>query len=135
MNAKRAVYRAGLLLLLAAQAAFAQAAAPKTPEDVFNPYQAEKDVEVGRYYLKEKNYDAAIARFESAIRNKPGFAMPHKLMGEAYEGKGEPEEALRFYRLYLKILPAAQDAEKVQKRIARLEAAVKRAAARRKTAS
>jgi outer membrane protein assembly factor BamD (BamD/ComL family) len=134
MTTMHPVRGAGLLLLAVAvaQPVFAQSAPAKSPEEVFNPYQAEKDLEVGRYYLKEKNYDAAIARFESSIRNKPNFAMPHKLMGEAYEGKGELAEAVRFYRLYLKILPAAQDAEKVQKRIARLETAMKRAAERRK---
>jgi outer membrane protein assembly factor BamD (BamD/ComL family) len=31
-------------------------------EIAYDPYKAEKSLEVGRFYLKKKNYDAAIGR-------------------------------------------------------------------------
>ncbi len=90
------------------------------PEGTFDPYRAEKNVEIGRYYLKKGNYDAAIERFEEATRYKPRFAIPQRLLGEAYEKKGDKAQALQAYQKYLEILPHAADADKVRKRIARL---------------
>jgi tetratricopeptide (TPR) repeat protein len=98
----------------------------------YDPYRAEKSLEVGRFYLKKKNYDAAIDRFQDAIRHKPNFALPHKLIGEAYEKKKEYEKAVEFYGKYLDILPQAEDAADIRKKIEslnrKIEAARKRAA-------
>lgn len=91
------------------------------PEETFNPYRAEKNVEIGRYYLKKGNYDAAIERFEEAARYKPRFAVPQRLLGEAYEKKGDKAQAVQAYQKYLEILPHASDADKIQKHILRLK--------------
>jgi tetratricopeptide (TPR) repeat protein len=97
--------------------------ANETPrsEETFNPYRAEKNIEIGRYYLKKGNYDAAIERFEEATRYKPRFAIPQRLLGEAYEKKGDKTQAVQAYQKYLEILPHASDADKIQKHIARLK--------------
>lgn len=93
----------------------------------FNPLKAEKNLEVGQYYLKRGKYDAAIDRLKDALKYKSNFAAPHLYLGQAYEKKGRPEEAVQHYQRYLEILPSAQDAKKVQKRIAKLEARVAKA--------
>jgi Tfp pilus assembly protein PilF len=112
------------------------ARAQQPSEPAFNPYQAEKEVEVGRYYLKKGNYDAAIQRFMQALKHKPNFARPHRYLGEAYEKKRELAQALGHYREYLRILPQAPDARQVQKRINKLTARLEQEAARaRKPAS
>src|SRR5512146_853758 len=37
---------------------------------VYDPHKAEKDVEVGDFYFKRKNYPAAISRYRSALNWK-----------------------------------------------------------------
>ncbi|MGH9792570.1 MAG: tetratricopeptide repeat protein [Candidatus Acidiferrales bacterium] len=101
--------------------ATAQAAGTAQQEAEFDPLKAEKNLEVGKYYLRRGNYDAAIDRLKDSIRYKSNYAEPHRLLGEAYEKKGEREEAVRYYKKYLEILPAAEDAGKVTKRITKLE--------------
>ncbi len=101
-------------LPLAAQTPAAQ------QETEFDPLKAEKNLEVGKYYLRRGNYDAAIDRLKDSIRYKSNYAEPHRLLGEAYEKKGEPEQAIRYYKKYLDLLPAAEDAEKIRERIEKL---------------
>jgi tetratricopeptide (TPR) repeat protein len=102
---------------------------PKEP--VFDPFHAEKSVEIGEYYMKKGKYDAAIDRFQDAARYKPGFAKPYRLMGEAYEKKGDKAGAVKAYQKYVEILPTAEDAPKVRKRIEKLSRDLQRAARRR----
>ena len=120
--------RGGLLLALFSwsMGVFAQV----NQDSPFDPFRAEKSLEIGEFYLKKRNYDAAIERFKESIRYKPNFALPHRLLGEAYEKKGDPAEAVKNYRKYLEILPVAQDAEKVRKRIEKLSRTLERKAKR-----
>jgi tetratricopeptide (TPR) repeat protein len=92
---------------------------PEQP--VFDPLHAEKSMEVGTFYMKRGNYDAAIDRFVDATHFEPRLARPWKLLGEAYEKKHADASAVESYKKYLEILPRAEDAEKVKKRITALE--------------
>ena len=87
----------------------------------WNPLQANKDMEVGTYYLKKGNYDAAIDRFEEAARLQQGFARPYLKLGETYEKKKEWAMAVASYRKYLALFRTAPDAKSVRKRIEGLE--------------
>ncbi len=99
---------------------------PRPAEEVYDPYHAEKALEIGEFYLKKGDVDAAIDRFQEAIRLKHDFARPRLLLGQAYERKDEKRDALRYYREYVKILPKAPDAAKVRKRIEKLSAELER---------
>jgi tetratricopeptide (TPR) repeat protein len=123
-----------VLLLTSAGAAGALQISPSTPpppppsetppepaKPVFDPLHAEKNIEVGTFYMKKGNYDAAIDRFEDATRLQPSLAKPWRLMGEAYEKKHAYGRAVESYKKYLTVLPGAEDAAKVKKRIAMLE--------------
>jgi tetratricopeptide (TPR) repeat protein len=125
--ARRFVAALALLLPMTGGHALAQDPVP------WDPYRAEKAVEVGRFYLKKKNYDAAIDRFLEAISHRPEYALPHRLLGEAYEKKGSKEEAVKYYEKYLEILPQANDAEKVRKKIEALKQGIKRERADKKS--
>lgn len=104
-------------------------AAPAEDESVltpWDPHKAAKDVEVGQYYLKLKNYRAALERFNHALTYKPNDA-------EAIFGLATTQEKLDLlsladqnYRKYLEILPngpKSKDAEEGLKRVEPLAAA------------
>lgn len=94
-------------------------AAPSEP--VFDPLHAERSVDVGTFYLRTGKVDAAIDRFVEAAHYEPSLAKPYRLLGEAYEKKGAYPSAIESYKKYLELLPTAEDAKKVQKRVAQLE--------------
>jgi tetratricopeptide (TPR) repeat protein len=94
---------------------------PPPPEEPrFDPLRAEKSVEVGLFYMRKKDYDAALERFQDAAKAKPGFAKPYELMGDAYEKKGMRAEAVKSYEAFIKIVPSSPDAERLRKRIEKL---------------
>ena len=94
------------------------------PEDdpAWDPFHAQQDIDVGTFYMHKGDIDAAISRFEDAIRLRANFAKPRLLLAEAYEKKGDKSEAIRYYKEYLKVLPDAPDSKKVQKKIEKLSA-------------
>ena len=92
--------------------------APDQP--VWDPLRAEKDLEVGQYYMRKGDVDAAIDRFQDATVAKPGYAIPFRYLGEAQEKKGLKKPAIKSYQRYLDLVPHADDAEKVRKRIEKL---------------
>ena len=94
-------------------------------QPMWDPLRAEKDLEVGQYYMRKGDLDAAIDRFQDAIVAKPGYAVPFRYLGEAQEKKGLKKEAIKSYTRYLDLFPSADDKEKIQKRIDRLWKEVK----------
>jgi tetratricopeptide (TPR) repeat protein len=92
--------------------------APDQPK--WDPLRAEKDMQVGQYYMHKGDVDAAIDRFEDATTAKPGYALPFRLLGEAQEKKGLKRQAIKSYTRYLDLYPKAEDKDKVQKRIDKL---------------
>lgn len=94
------------------------------PSDVhkYDAYNAEKDIDVGNFYLHKGDIDAAIPRFEEAAALQPKAGKPRLLLAECYEKKHDPANAAKYYREYLKVYPNAPDAKKIQKKIEKLEA-------------
>lgn len=99
-----------ILVLLPAAVRAQSAPAP-------DPYHAHRDVEVGRFYMKRGDLDAAMNRFLDAIKLMPAYAEPLRLLAECYVKKGDKNAALKYYREYLKVFPTAPDAAKVEKKI------------------
>ena len=98
--------------------------APDQP--TWNPQRAEKDLEVGKYYMKKGDVDAAIDRFEDATVAKPGYAVPYLYLGEAYEKKGKKKPAVKAYQRYLDLYPHAEDGDRIRKRIEKLNQEIDR---------
>src|SRR5256712_4869642 len=96
--------------------------APDQP--TWNPLRAEKDLEVGQYYMKKGDVDAAIDRFQDAALAKPGYAIPFRFLGEAQEKKGLKRDALKSYTRYLELYPRAEDKDKIEKKIEKLRSEV-----------
>lgn len=89
----------------------------------WNPHRAAKDVEVGDYYFKRKNYRGAEGRYRDALYYKPDDAVSTYRLGQICETTGRSAEAIQFYQNYLKILPHGPYAEDAQKALRRLQAA------------
>jgi tetratricopeptide (TPR) repeat protein len=89
-------------------------------QPTWDPLRAEKDLEVGQYYMRKGDLDAAMDRFQDATTAKPGFAVPFRFLGEAQEKKGLKKQAIKSYQRYLDMVPHADDGEKVKKRIEKL---------------
>src|SRR5712691_3345510 len=98
--------------------------APDQPS--WDPLRAEKDLEVGQYYMRKGDVDAAIDRFQDATTAKPGYAVPFRYLGEAQEKKGLKKEAIKSYSRYLDLYPHAEDGDKIRKKIDKLRSAVER---------
>ena len=100
--------------------------ATKNAEDQpkWDPLRAEKDLEVGQYYMRIGKIDAAMDRFQDAIEAKPGYAVPFLHLGEAQEKKGMKRDAVKSYKRYLELYPHAEDKEKILKKIEKLQAEV-----------
>ncbi len=96
----------------------ATTSAPDQPK--YDPLRAEKDLEVGKYYMNKGDIDAAIDRFQDAADSKPGYAIPYKYLAEAQEKKKQKRAALQSYKRYLELYPHAEDASKIQKKIDKL---------------
>lgn len=96
---------------------------PAADEDPhkYDAFNAEKDIEVGTFYMHKGDLDAAIPRFEEAASLRPSYGKPRLLLAELYEKKKDPNSALKYYREYLKVYPNAPDAKKIQKKIEKLE--------------
>ena len=86
----------------------------------WDPHKAAKDVEVGDYYFKRKNYKAAIERYKHALIYKQDDAIATYRLAESLDKTGNSTEAVTYYRGYLKILPHGPYAADAQKAISRL---------------
>jgi tetratricopeptide (TPR) repeat protein len=86
----------------------------------WNPHKAAKDVEVGDFYLKRKNYRAAEDRYREALLYKPNDVFAMFGLARSLEQLGEYDEARANYEGYLKILPEGPLAPEVHKGLDRL---------------
>ena len=98
-----------------------------TDQPAWDPLRAEKDLEVGQYYMHKGDVDAAIDRFQDATTAKPGYAVPFRYLGEAQEKKGLKKQAIQSYQRYVDLVPHADDAGKIRKKIEKLRSEVERA--------
>lgn len=87
----------------------------------WDPHRAAKNVEVGDFYFKRKNYHAAEDRYREALIYKPNDAMATIHLAQTQEKLGELDEAQKNYEGYLKILPNGPLAEEAHKAIERLK--------------
>ena len=87
----------------------------------YNPLQAAENLKIGDFYLKRKNYPAAIQRYLEAIEYQPNLVSAYDALGRAYEKSGANEKALAVYRDFLKKYPDSPKSSDFMSRSARLE--------------
>lgn len=99
--------------------------APATPVDEgtflpFDPHRAAKDVEVGNYYLRLKNYRGALERFNDALLYKPNDVEATFGLAVTQEKLDLLTQAYQNYRAYLKIMDSGPHAKECQEAIKRI---------------
>lgn len=87
----------------------------------WDPHRAAKDIEVGDFYFKRKNYHAAEDRYREALFYKNSDALATFRLAISLEKQDQPTEAIAEFENYLKILPSGPQAEEAKKAIARLK--------------
>jgi tetratricopeptide (TPR) repeat protein len=92
--------------------------APDQPK--WDPLRADKDMDVGKYYMHKGDIDAAIDRFQDATEAKPGYALPFRYLGECYEKQNKKKPAVKAYQRYLDLYPKAEDGDKIRKKVEKL---------------
>jgi tetratricopeptide (TPR) repeat protein len=95
----------------------------------WDPHRAAKDIEVGEYYLKLKNYRAALERFNDALLYKPNDAEGTFDLAVTQEKMDLFAKARQNYSRYLEILPEGPKAKESQEALKRLESHVEAAPA------
>jgi tetratricopeptide (TPR) repeat protein len=97
----------------------------------WDPHKAAKDVEVGDFYFKRKNYRAALDRYREALQWKDNDAVANFRMAQCLEKLNQPEEARIHYEEYLKILPHGEFSEQAHKELEKLKAAKSQASGKK----
>lgn len=87
----------------------------------FNPMRAMKDVEVGDFYFKQDNYNAAISRYREALDYKPHDGEATFKLAEALAKSGDITGARENYQDYLKTLPDGPHAKKAREALDKLK--------------
>jgi tetratricopeptide (TPR) repeat protein len=89
----------------------------------WDPHKAAKDIEVGDFYFKKKNYAAAESRYREALYYKDNDAIAIYRLGVCLDKMDRPDEARSQFESYLKILPNGSQAPEAKKAIERLKSA------------
>jgi tetratricopeptide (TPR) repeat protein len=89
----------------------------------WNPMKALKDIEVGDFYFKRKNFRAALERYKEALYYKDNDAVASFRLAECQEKLGDKTDATKYYEQYLKILPEGPFAKDAHAALDRLEKA------------
>ncbi len=84
--------------------------------------KAMKDVEIGDFYYKKENYQAAISRYREALEFKPHDAEATFKLAEVLNKTGDTAGAIENYQAYLKILPNGPYAKKAHEALDKLKA-------------
>lgn len=92
-----------------------------TPKEyTFNPLQANKELQIGNYYFKKKNYRAAAKRFSEATKWNPTFAEAYLRLAESDDKLKDAAAARQAYSKYLELAPDAKNADEIKKRLAKV---------------
>jgi len=82
--------------------------------------QLQYEIYVGRFYLKTDKYQAAIGRFEEALKAFPGLSRRDEVLyylGRAYQEAGQQPKALEVFQRLVKEFPASQFAHDASRAI------------------
>ena len=94
---------------------------PENKEMKYSPMLAEKNVTVGNFYMKRKNYVAAIERYREAIEYQPNHVEAYQALVRAYERNGEKAKAAQVCRDFIQKYPESPKVRDFQAKLPKLE--------------
>ncbi|HUA61976.1 MAG TPA: hypothetical protein VML19_24680 [Verrucomicrobiae bacterium] len=87
----------------------------------FNPLQSKRDVEVGDYYRRKGDWNAASGRYRVATLRNDGNAQAWLKLGEARQKMKDTKGAKEAYNKYLELDSTSKTAEEVRKALTKLK--------------
>jgi tetratricopeptide (TPR) repeat protein len=96
--------------------------APEVKEP--DPLLCTKNIGIGDYYYKRKNYEAAIRRYLDAIEYLSNSAPAFEALARAYEKNNQPAKAFATYQKFIKENPDSPKSSEFRAKINRLEKSV-----------
>ncbi len=91
------------------------------PPKEYDPTMAKKIVKIGDFYLKRKNYAAAIQRYLEALQYQPNRTEAFEALGRAYEKQGDTAKAAEIYRDFINKNPDSPKTPEFRAKLAKLE--------------
>jgi tetratricopeptide (TPR) repeat protein len=92
-----------------------------TTKKEHNPMLAEQNIEIGNFYFKKRNYDAAIQRYLEAIEYQPDSVRAYEALTRAYEKKGDNQKAITACKEFIEHNPDSPKSPEFRTRLAKLE--------------
>lgn len=86
----------------------------------YDPHKAAKDIEVGEFYLKRKDYHVALDRFNEALQYKPNDALATFRLAQTQEKLGLNTQAVQNYSTYIKVFPEGPYVKEAQEALKRI---------------
>jgi tetratricopeptide (TPR) repeat protein len=87
----------------------------------YSPLAAAQNIKIGNFYLKQKNYVAAIQRYLEAIGYQPNSIEAYEALARAYEKNGEKAKAADTYKSFILKYPDLPISSEFRARLAKLE--------------
>jgi tetratricopeptide (TPR) repeat protein len=87
-----------------------------------DPGNAVINYHLGTAYFKQQKYDPALDYLSIAMQLTSEIPDIYKIMAASYQNKGQLEEAIKYYDLYLKRIPNAVDAAAISQQVKDLRA-------------
>ena len=100
----------------------AEAAAEEEPPPEPDPARAEKILDIGNYYFKQKNYAAAIERYLEALRYQQDSVPAWDALARAYEKSGQRSRAIDALKTLIEKDPDARKVAQYRRKLQRLKA-------------
>jgi outer membrane protein assembly factor BamD (BamD/ComL family) len=90
----------------------------KVEEEIFtrDPELAKKNVEVGDFYLKKKNYRAAESRYRRAIKFNTEWPKAYEKLIKLFEKQGDLDSAIEVCYEFVDSNPSSKKARAFEKR-------------------
>lgn len=87
-----------------------------------DPGNAVINFHLGTAYYKQQKFDPALDYLSIAVQLTSEIPDIYKIMAASYQGKGQLQEAVKYYDLYLKKIPNAVDAASISQQVKDLRA-------------
>jgi tetratricopeptide (TPR) repeat protein len=85
-----------------------------------DPILCEKNINIGDYYYKQKNYPAAIRRYLDAIDYQADSVRAYDALARAYQKNGQPAKAMSAYKQFIEKNPDSPKIDEFRAKLAKL---------------